>query len=339
MTFVRVLIRVVFLIVVAVLLAMGGTLAWFSSWRAGKLVELQEASTIAETKAGPVEYSNTGEGAPVLVFHATPGGYDQAALLAAPLEDEGFQIIAPSRPGYLRTPLRSGLTPESQADAMAALLDELDIPSVIIVGASFGSPAALEFVRRHTQRTTALVLLSAVVSQQRPTTEKQLFPQALNDRLTGDIGCWLARNLAERDPAIPLRTAFDLTHTGGEAVREGWVGSVISNPAQLDTFQALVGSVAPMGPREDGLRNDLLQIKAFPPFPFATITVPVLFIHGEADSVIPIDAVRAAAARIPNATVVAVPYAGHLVQLGPESDPARKSLIDFARLVSAPPQP
>ena len=36
-------------------------------------------------------------------------------------------MIAPSRPGYGRTPLSSGKTHEEAADLMAALLDELKI--------------------------------------------------------------------------------------------------------------------------------------------------------------------------------------------------------------------
>ncbi|TFG27957.1 hypothetical protein EU528_11965 [Candidatus Thorarchaeota archaeon] len=45
-----------------------------------------------------------------------------------------------SRPGYLRTPISTGVAFENQADAIAALLDELDIPQAAVLGASAGTP-------------------------------------------------------------------------------------------------------------------------------------------------------------------------------------------------------
>ncbi len=61
----------------------------------------------------------------VLSVHGTPGGYDQR------LGMDGFRILAPSRPGYLRTPIDAGRTPREQADVYAALLDALSIDEVI----------------------------------------------------------------------------------------------------------------------------------------------------------------------------------------------------------------
>ena len=128
----RLLLRLVFLLVAIALLAVGGGLAWFSSWKAERMIRLNAASSIAETSAGNVEFLQQGEGPAVLVFHGAPGGYDQAMLIGSSLAEQGYQVLAPSRPGYLRTPLSSGLTPEKQADAMAALLDSLGIDNCLL---------------------------------------------------------------------------------------------------------------------------------------------------------------------------------------------------------------
>ena len=188
----RLLPRAAFLLVVLTLFIIGGVLAFFQSWRSARLVDLYSASQIAATKNGPIEYVRHGDGPPVLVFHDAPGGYDQGAALAGFLADEGFQIIAPSRPGYLRTPLETGITPENQADAAAQLLDTLDIDQTSVLGFGWGGPAALEFARRFPQRTSALIFVGAAVGRLNPPTAPAVpFPQAVGEGLTGDVGSWL----------------------------------------------------------------------------------------------------------------------------------------------------
>ena len=70
----RLILRLVFLLMAIALLAAGGGLAWFSSWKAERMVRLHAASSIAETSAGNVEFLQDGEGPAVLVFHGAPGG-------------------------------------------------------------------------------------------------------------------------------------------------------------------------------------------------------------------------------------------------------------------------
>jgi pimeloyl-ACP methyl ester carboxylesterase len=89
--------------------------------------QLESGSRLIPTRYGVVEYASAGEGLPVLVSHGSFGGYDQGLEIGMPLLQAGCRLIAPSRPGYLRTPLTSGRTPAAQADLLAALLDELGV--------------------------------------------------------------------------------------------------------------------------------------------------------------------------------------------------------------------
>ena len=50
---------------------------------------------------GPIEYSIVGSGEPTLVIHGAGGGFDQALDVAGPLAQRGYELIAPSRFGYL----------------------------------------------------------------------------------------------------------------------------------------------------------------------------------------------------------------------------------------------
>ena len=79
-----------------------------------------------------------------MVLHGGPGGHDQG-FAAASLARAGYGVIAPSRPGYLRTPLSTGRTFEEQADALAALLDALEVDRVVPYGVSAGGPPTIHF--------------------------------------------------------------------------------------------------------------------------------------------------------------------------------------------------
>lgn len=325
----RFILRAAFLLVVIALLATGGGLAWFSSWKAEKLVRLNAASTIAETAAGHVEYLQQGDGPAVLVFHAAPGGCDQAMLIGSSLAEQGYQVIAPSRPGYLRTPLSLGLTPEKQADAMAALLDTLGIENVAVVGVSLGAPAAIEFCLRYPKRAWALVLISSVTKARPPAPASPPLPQILNEQLTGDVGSWFFVHTANSDPAKALGWCFDLTRTGDGAARTKWIEAVCGNQEQVSWFQDLASTIAPISPRETGLRNDLLQLKALPPFPFDKLALPTLLVHGTDDSFIPLAEIEALKTRLPNAELFAVPETGHIPEIGPLSTPVDGKIHDF----------
>jgi pimeloyl-ACP methyl ester carboxylesterase len=336
--FLRLINRLFFLLLVLALLAWGGMLAWFSSWRAEKQVQLDSTSIVAKTSAGDIEYAQAGEGIPVLVFHGAPGGYDQAMLLGSSLLDHGLQVIAPSRPGFLRTPLSTGLTPEAQADAMKTLLDEtLDLESVIVVGFSVGAPAAISFASRSPERTRALILISPVMKSLVADSKNPMLPEVVNEQVNGDMSAWYLVETAERDPAKALGWTFDIAQTGGDAAKANWVNSVAASSSQVAWFQDLAGTLAPLSNRVSGLRNDLLQMRALPASDFAKIVMPTLIVHGTDDRFIPIADVEAAAARLPKAELIRVPDTGHIVELGPNAKDVREKVAAFLQPFTAGP--
>ena len=128
---------------------------------------LLTGSRVIETASGPIEYADVGDGYPVLVVHGAGGGYDQGMILSRMLFNDDFRLIAPSRFGFLRTPLPNHASPAAQADALVNLLDELNISKVTVVGISAGGPSTLQFALRHPDRTSAIVLVSAVVHEEK----------------------------------------------------------------------------------------------------------------------------------------------------------------------------
>lgn len=110
-------------------LTAAGALVYFRyrSDLAAAKARVSSGSKLASTPAGLIEYADVGTGMPVLVINGAGGGFDQALEFGHPLIDSGFRVIAPSRFGYLRTPLPKNASPMAQADAHAFLLDVLQV--------------------------------------------------------------------------------------------------------------------------------------------------------------------------------------------------------------------
>ena len=80
------------------------------------------------------------------------------------LTEHGFSVLTPSRPGYDSTPSSVGKSAQAAADALAALLDGLQLTTVDVIGISAAGPTALAFVQRHPHRVRKLILESAVTT-------------------------------------------------------------------------------------------------------------------------------------------------------------------------------
>jgi pimeloyl-ACP methyl ester carboxylesterase len=209
-------------------------------------------------------------------------------------------------------------------------LDEVvHVGSVAVVGFSYGAPAAVEFARRHPERTRALVLISPVLK--RGDNPEQRLPKLVNEGLTGDMGSWLAVKAATEEPGTALGWAFDLTQQGGDSARAAWTNTVQASPEQLAWFRQLVGTLAPINPRETGLRNDLLQMHAIPEIPYEKIGTPTLIVHGAGDRFVSAADVLDVSKRMPRAEVFNVEGAGHLVQLGPNAGAVRGKIASFLK--------
>jgi len=118
---------------------------------------------IAQTAKGPIEYRLEGNGPTVMVLN---GGHcsRETRLSHEKLAEHGFSVLTPSRPGYDSTPSDVGKSAQAAADALAALLDTLQITTVDVIGISAAGPTALAFVQQHPGCIRKLILESAVAT-------------------------------------------------------------------------------------------------------------------------------------------------------------------------------
>ena len=274
---------------------------------------LLAGSQLIQTKAGPIEYTETGDGPPVLIVHGAGGGYDQGLFIAKTFVGDGYRFIIPSRFGHLRTPLPVDGSLVAQADAYAALLDALNIPQVAVLGFSDGGPSSLQFALRYPERCLALGMLAAKSHTPPPDTALQAV--TFNTIFRSDYLYWL---ITENARPFLLST-FGLP----EEVRNRLA------PDEKEALNEFLRSMHPMSLRRAGIYNDRkeLRILSSEVFPLERITVPILIIHAKDDSLQPFTHAQYLADHNAGARLVAFERGGHL--LVGHHDEVRATVVDF----------
>jgi pimeloyl-ACP methyl ester carboxylesterase len=280
--------------------ALGGTLgALYVRFRretAGAAERLAARSRVAHTACGPVEYAERGHGAAVLVAHGSLGGHDQGLLVAEMMS--GYRVLAPSRFGYLRSPVLGDGSPDAQADALAALLDELGLDRAAMVGASAGGPTALAFALRHHDRCWALGLVAALALP--PPNYGGLTRAIIELMFASDFAFWLITTFG--------RGAMQRSIGG---TRADWA-RVQREPDSMRVVGAML-STNPVSLRNPGLRNDLAHAWRLAGLDLSRIRVPTLVVQGGLDQTVPLAHGERLAREIPGASFLLIPEGGHLV--------------------------
>jgi len=257
---------------------------------------LVTVSQLFKTSTGVVEAALIGHGSTVLISHGSGGGYDMGLWLAQLIGGQ-FQYIAPSRFGYLRSPLPPKPTPETQADTYAALLDTLNVNSVTIIGLSAGGASALQFALRHSGRCHGLVMLSAV---SRPVPPLPPILQAIYPfMLKSDFIPWLFYSTA---PHAVFRA---------NGVSRALLARIKLEREKIRLLDALYQTTFPSTLRREGMINDMQQLAILPPYPIEHITVPTLVVHAANDPIIPFESGEFSASTIPNTQLLRLDDGGH----------------------------
>jgi pimeloyl-ACP methyl ester carboxylesterase len=282
----------------------------YRKWKREQVTRLGSESQLLETERGRVEYQVEGEGPAVLLLHGSPGGYDHGIALARFIPLDGFTTLAVSRPGYRRTPLSSGESPQAQADLCAATLDALHISRVAVIALSGGGPAGLQFALRYPDRCEKLIMLSAVSQKYSEEAVYQALPPVQR----------LLKRLFERvvafDPCLYLAS------------------SLLSQSPQSVSASALISTLVMNNTSTDGYRNDMHQFAAMDDFPPRGIGQPTLIIHGTMDADVPFGHAETLARELADGRLLTVAGGRHSTTLnGQETRNAMRVFIASSQSV------
>jgi pimeloyl-ACP methyl ester carboxylesterase len=272
-----------------------------SEMRAAK-ERVAAGSQIIHTNCGPIEYATLGEGAPVLVLHGTSGGWDQAIASARGLVAHGFQLIAPSRFGYLRTPLPADALPPAEADAWICLLDALKLQRVPVISYSAGAAPALQLALRHPDRISGAVFFVPGSGGICPhcIDEGTNPPRLLLDALYRlDFPMWLVMKVAPKFMYTLVAVPASLVPTLA--------------PEDRAELNAAIQNMLPVSPRRLGVLNEGNTQGTLIQYPLEKVTTPTLFISAADDLYKTLPVAQHAARTIPHARLIEFPSGGHLL--------------------------
>ncbi|GAB3678222.1 alpha/beta fold hydrolase [Angustibacter aerolatus] len=253
-----------------------------------------------------------GTGRPVVLIHGWPLSGEAFADNVPALQAAGYRVVTYDRRGFGRsdTP-RGGYDYDTLSDDLQAVLTELDLHDVTLVGFSMGGGEVARHATRHEhERVRSVVFASAVPPFLATSDDNPDGP--LDDATAAGMESGLT---ADRDAFFEQFTTDFFSVDGTLAVTEEQRRQAVALAQQSDQHAALACMEAFA---TTDFRDDLPAVR-----------VPTLVLHGDGDAVVPFEGSGArTAASITGARTHVVAGGPHGVNVS-HADERNRVLIEF----------
>jgi 3-oxoadipate enol-lactonase len=235
-----------------------------------------------------IHYEVTGEGPPIVFAHGLGGNHMSWWQQLAHFSPR-HQCVAIVHRGFPPSSAVPGdRAPDAYAEDLAAVIEELNLKDVVLVGQSMGGWTCLEYTLKHPDNVHALVMAS---------TSGTLDFSQLKEKEIEDWTQRAPQELAKLDRLGAHPAA------GERMARE--------QPALAELYWQ-IADLSGAQFREQ-VRKRLMELRTRPPSLLDALTMPVMFITGDEDWVFPPAAGPALARLALKGWAVRVPAAGHSV--------------------------
>ena len=231
--------------------------------------------TNKDAKGNPVRiyYNDYGSGKPVILIHGWPLSSAMWEYQVNDLVNNGHRVIAYDRRGFGKSSQPwDGYNYDTLTDDLKALIDQLELKDITLVGFSMGGGEVVRYFSRHGGKNISKVVLISSV------TPYMLQSDSNPDGVPQDIFDDMAKQM--QYDRIGFLDEFGKTFFGVSMFHKP-----LSAPL-LEYYRMLCTAASP--------RATLQCAKAFATTDFRDemklINVPTLIIHGSADNTVPIDA-------------------------------------------------
>jgi non-heme chloroperoxidase len=259
-----------------------------------------------------VYYEDHGSGPPVVLVHGYAlNGHSwekqETALLAA-----GYRVITYDRRGFgASSRPAAGYDFGTLAADLHILLSRLDLREVVLAGFAMGTGEVIRYLAVHG---SARIRAAALIAPLPPFLLKAHdSPEGIDRSVFDDI---VARIAADRPAAMKdfMDRAYNVDLLGGSRVSDqAWQNSFYI--ALSASAQAALACVTTC---QEDFRGDL-----------ATISIPVLIIHGDQDRILPYEATsRRLPALLQNARTTVIASGPHAI-IWTHADEVNRALLDF----------
>jgi pimeloyl-ACP methyl ester carboxylesterase len=269
-------------------------LDWETVDKPGRLVEVDGYRVhVVEAGSGPA----------IVLVHGF-GGHTVSWRRLMPLLARDHRVIAVDLKGFGYSERRAdiGLSHGDQARMLRGLLDALGIERAVFVGHSMGGAVVQRFAAIYPERASALVLAASVAGDERY--RRAVPPGAVLRPLLPVLAGLAARRLF-------AMSFYDRSHATPELFEE------YLRPARIR------GSM-------DGLLRMMRDTAGDGAIDHARISQPVLLLYGTDDRVVPVGVGQRLRERLPQARLVTVDRAAHLL-VDERAEDCERAIRDFLR--------
>ena len=229
-------------------------------------------STITTKDGTQIFYKDWGSGQPIVFHHGWPLSADDWDNQMLFFLEKGYRVIAHDRRGHGRssqTP--TGHDMDTYASDVAELTAALDLRDAIHVGHSTGGGEVTRYVARHGKGRVSKAVLIAAIPPVMLKSDKN--PGGLPIAVFDDLRKQLAANRAQFYIDVPSGPFYGFNRPGAKVSegmirnwwRQGMMGGANAHYECIKVFS------------ETDFTQDLKKIE-----------VPVLFLHGDDDQIVPI---------------------------------------------------
>ncbi|GAA4369796.1 alpha/beta hydrolase [Hymenobacter saemangeumensis] len=232
-----------------------------------------KAGTDAAGNSINIYYEDWGQGNPVVLIHGWPLDHTMWEHQAIGLAKSGLRVIAYDRRGFGRSSRPwTGYDYDTLAADLNALLEELDLNNVTLVGFSMGGGEIARYLGTYSDARIARVAFVSAVTPFMLKTDNN--PEGV----PGDVFDQMKDGLK--------KDRFDFLRTFAKSFYGMGLVSHPVSQAVLDWHQTVTSLAAPNATIDCATAFGKTDFRA----DLATIKVPTLVIHGDSDQTVPFEA-------------------------------------------------
>jgi 3-oxoadipate enol-lactonase len=240
-----------------------------------------------------IHYQEAGKGFPLLLAHGR-GGNHLSWWQQVPEFSRRYRCIAFDHRGWGLSPDRDDLGPKAFPDDLGELMDKLDIERAFLLGHSMGGMTCLRFAIGQPERVKAMVLANTFAGMRREV--------------------WLASDEATQ---ATVRSVWERRRE--EGVRRVLTPGFQRKHKEKAFLYKQIRMLNENGPNRGDSDAQILKVRALERDPdasatreqLANLSMPVLFIGGEHDEVMPVSLMGVAQRLLPNARMIVMPGTAH----------------------------